>query len=315
MSSAAVEVLADLEAKSDGLEIARVLDVLRPRAVRIELGCSSLGRVMLALPAIEAVVRRFSEARFEIRAREPGLYLLREHFGPGSETHADLVVDLAPRARQGAHWDEARRSLFVPACPYPWRTQHATAHFADGATSAGFFADSARVELRLTRRTRARAVRLVREHYGIERPLIAILGRGGGFGARRFDAVAAGLADRIGAEVLDLDSLDAPIPVRAAALALCAVCVGDSGGFAHVAAAVGAPVVTVHGRACPLRHGPASRSGAAVFATCREPLRHRPLDSRQRRCLQCLEPNRVLDVAEKIAAQRWPRDRLKRFWP
>ena len=314
----AVHVLHDLEARSDGLDLARLLDELRPRAVRIDLGSSDCGRAIAALPAIDAVARRFPRARFAFGGRRAVRELLSEHLRQTvvvADEHPELHVDLRPSVRRAATWDARASRLRVPACPYPWRLQHASAHFSDGAISAGLPAESDSIALGLSRQTRLAASRLVRERAGLGRPLVAALPRAGGWGKSRFAAVLSSLRARIGAEVLDIDALDAPLPVRAAALALCAVCVGDSGGLAHVAAAAGAPIVAIHGRACPLRHGPASRSGAAVFARCRDSVRHRPSAWRDHRCLECLSPTRVIQVAEGLAAEHWPRDWLRRILP
>jgi hypothetical protein len=101
--------------------------------------------------------------------------------------------------------------------------------------------------------------------------------------------------------------------VRAALTGLAAVCVGDNDDWAHVAAAAGAPTVIAHGPSSPVGTGPASRLGASVFTTkgtCDE-CRSAP----GRRCLACLEPSRVARVAEDLAAQRWPLDRLLRILP
>jgi ADP-heptose:LPS heptosyltransferase len=99
--------------------------------------------------------------------------------------------------------------------------------------------------------------------------------------------------------------------VGAALLALAAVCIGDDAGWAHVAAAVGAPTVTLHGKTSPLYSGPATRHGAALFTTRGACEACAP----GKRCLSCLDPDRVADVAEDLSARRWPLDRVMRLLP
>lgn len=312
---ASVEILRDLEARSDGLALSRRLDTLAPRSVRIDLGASSVGRAMLALPVIDAVRRRFPDARLELSGRARVCALIGEHLGRRLERAAgapDLIVDVCPAARRAASFDEAARRLKVPACPYPWRSQHASAHFADGATCSGLGAADVAPELRLSSATRRAGVRWVKAEFGLGRPLVVVLWRARGWGRARLFGVARELADRMRGVVIDARERRAPITVRAAVLGLSAVCVGDSGGLAHLAAATGAPVVTVHGRACPLRHGPATPAGVAVFASCREPVAHRASEARGARCLECLKSDCVLEVAERLAAEHWPRDWLRK---
>ena len=145
---------------------------------------------------------------------------------------------------------------------------------------------------------------------------------GRGWGTDKLAAMLARLTARIGAAGVVVGDVDVPGAARvresdpavtAALLALASVCVGDDDDWAHVGAAVGAPVVTVHGESSPVAFGPASRHGAAAYTTrgtcdaC--------VASPGRRCLACLAPEKVAGVAEELAASGWPWDRLARVMP
>jgi len=312
-----LRALDDLEAFSDGAPLARELASLRPRSLTIDLGSSSLGRAVAALAAVEAVLTTFPEASLQVVALSPARELLEEHLrarGRSLSASGELVIDLVPGVRHSAALvdDGGVPRLRVPAAPYGHRLQHAFAHFADGAAVAGLSPDWRRPELALEARTRSAARSIVRAQHGLGKPLVAALRSN----ADSFDfrGVLVMLRERIGAEELVLAE-ELPAPIRAAALALVAVAVGSPGDWSAVAAAVGAPVVTVHGRACPVRHGPASERGTAVYRRCRVPALHGAQASRELRCVRCVPPTLVASAAEQLSAERWPVDRLVRFLP
>jgi hypothetical protein len=306
---AAIRLLDDLEATTDGAPLARILDRLNPAGITVDLGSSSLARAVHALPVIDAALRRFPRASVCVEADSPARELLEEHVGERLGDSGELVIDLRPGLRRSARFEPPR--LFVPAAPYPWRSQHAFAHFADGAAVAGLCPDWTRPRLALTDSTRRSARRLVRELFGLRRPLVTILP-----GPSRFDfgGVLQALSERLGARELLLPPEVSPA-VRAAGLGFAAVAVGEPRGWSDVAAAAGSPIVTLHGRDCPVRFGPASERGVALFARCRLPEQHRAPRSRDLRCLDCLAEERVVDAAERLAAERWPMDRLSRILP
>jgi ADP-heptose:LPS heptosyltransferase len=155
-------------------------------------------------------------------------------------------------------------------------------------------------------------------------PMVALLPspEGRGWGADKLAAVLARMKAKIGAAGIVVGDVDVAGATRvpesdptatAALLALASVCVGDDDDWAHVGAAVGAPVVIVHGESSPVAFGPSSRHGAAAYTTrgtcdlC--------VASPGRRCLACLAPDKVADIAEELAASGWPWDRLARVMP
>jgi hypothetical protein len=326
-----IHILGDAEARVAGMQLARALAALSPERVKVDLGASSLRRAVWSLPVIDAVADAFPHASLRVVAEGDAARILGAHRPrvekKGDRTSpnlAELRVDLAPDVRLACL--ESRggvTTLGVPAMPYPHRLQHASAHAVDGGQIAGLPAQACAPRLRLhawvRREARAACSALAGRRGG---PFMVLAPGPGGWSPASFAFVAARLGDRIGARAFVMGDIEiAGVPrlpdldpaVHAALMGLAAVCVADDGDWAHVAAAVGAPTVIAHGPSSPVCSGPASRFGASVFTTkgsCDE-CRAAP----GRRCLVCLDPVRVTRVAEELAAQRWPVDRLLRLMP
>jgi hypothetical protein len=222
---------------------------------------------------------------------------------------------MTPSVRAVPRWIEGDPPrVRVSSCPFPERVQHASEHWIDGALAAGFEPVRGRPTLRLLPHHWKEGSRLLRELAGLS-PVVILVPRSGGWSSERFRRVAATLQERMGLQPLELEVLcrhGRDSGVVAACLGLAAVVVGDAGGWSDVAAALGTAVVTVHGRSSPELHGPSSDLGAALFATCKRPDRHFPSSARDNRCLRCLRPRPVADMAEEVAARRWPWDWVSR---
>jgi ADP-heptose:LPS heptosyltransferase len=272
---------------------------------------------------------RFPEAELRVFARPDVQCLLSPYQRSAQLGAAGLASELEIRlgqsgqpARLEAHG--ARQRLLVPDAPYPARLQHASAHAVDAAQAAGLPARAARPRLRIEPSVHKQARALCRRLAGggLGGPLVVLTPGLGGWSTACFAQVAKQLAERIGARSVVLGEREVPGAVHspvgdpaltAALLALAAVCVGDDGDWSHVAAAVGAPTLIVHGDSSPDHSGPSCRRGVSAFTTsgtCAQCLQHVG-----RRCLSCLEPLKVTALAERLAARRWPLDRLQRVLP
>jgi len=302
------QLLDDVEPRLSGVAIADALAHLRPTRIRLDLGRSTLREAIWALPAIDSISLRFPSCAVAVAATPVAARLIASHLGPraapdGGEP-AQLHIDLAPSALRAARLDGDR--LAVPSAPFPARRQHASAHRIDGARTAGFDPADEAPSLRLDPAARAGARRSARGG-----PLVALLA-----GHRRarwphLDEARRLVERHLGATFLVPSPRDDP-EATASLLSLCAVCIADDTGWGHVAAAVGAPVVMVHGPTSPDWSGPASPDGVSLFTTrCTCP----PPRPRGARCLACLDAQRVAAVAERLAADRWPWDRLRRLLP
>jgi hypothetical protein len=324
-----VHVLEDCEARVSGLSLARALSRLQPARVTVELGSASLRRAIWNLPLIEAVALRFPEAELRISARSAVARLLAPYQRPlprrARGLAGELEIQLAESGQPARlEAESARQRLIVPDAPYPARLQHASAHAVDAAQAAGLPARASRPCLRIEPRVHKQARALCRRLAGgsLGGPLVVLSPEPGGWSAGCFGRVLALLTERIGARGVVLGELEVPGAVRlpaadpalaAALLALAAVCVGDDGDWAHVAAAVGTPTLIVHGDTSPDHSGPSCRHGVSAFTTkgsCALCLRQSG-----RRCLPCLDPLKVTALAERLSARRWPLDRLQRVLP
>lgn len=113
------------------------------------------------------------------------------------------------------------------------------------------------------------------------------------------EALADGVvaASRGAAARLDLPTLpDLAGAVRGARLVLA----GDTGA-AHLAVALGVPVVALHGPTDPARHGPWGAPAAALFVRLPCSFCHRRMEE-PKACLQALAPARVVERALELLA-------------
>lgn len=318
-------VLTEIEARSDALPLRRQLDALQPAVVELCFGQSSLGRSVLALPALAGVTARFPAARLVVSGRPSVRDVLKMHLQQTGSVvtdteSADLVIDFSPRAKHEARLlDGPPPRLWIPHMPYPARVQHGFRHFSDGARSAGLEPPVAAPRLRLSAEARSRA-RAVAQRLAPGGPLVLIAARRGGWPASFFAEACRDLEQRIGSRAANLGThpvegvprLRESAVVRASLFELASVVIADARGVAHLAAACGAAVASLHGRACPARHAPAARLSAALYSKCRAPKTHRPSPARDQRCPRCLLPSTVVTAAERLAARRWPWDRVAR---
>jgi ADP-heptose:LPS heptosyltransferase len=328
-----VTVLEDVAFRVDGL---RFLEHA-PRScddVVLDLSRCSLAQGIWALPALDAIAAQMPAARLAVLANDDLAHLLVAHLrslrpllsqaqsvvrmeaGRAVPPRA-LSIELSPHPTTRPRLSPERDRLRVPSRPFPKRIQHAWGHWVDGARACGFDARAARPKLRLDDRDARRSARSwLRERFGRRgRTLIALLPSANddaSWGIDRFAQAGRELATRLDASLLcrgaqvpgatALDDLD--IVTAAHVLSLVAVAIGDVDGLVHVAAAVGAAAVSLHGDASAEEHGAASELGAAVSTDrCRCTI-PRP------GCVACIAPARVIDVAEQLAGQRWPWDRL-----
>ena len=324
-----VTVLEDVAFRVDGLRFREQAPRSRDN-VLLDLSECSLAQGIWALPALDAIAAQLPAARLAVLADDDLAHLLVVHLRsqrhqvtrlePGSSApRRSLSIELSPRLTTRARLSRERDRIRVPSRPFPKREQHAWGHWVDGARACGFDARAARPKLRLGDRSSgpARAARSwLREHFGRRgRTLIALLPSESGnasWGIERFAQIGRELEARLDASLLcrgaqvpgaaSLDELD--IVTAAHVLAFVAVAIGDADGLVHLAAAVGAAAVSLHGEGSPEEHGAASELGAAIAADrCRCTI-SRP------GCLACIAPARVVDVAEQLAGRRWPWDRL-----
>jgi glycosyl transferase family 9 (putative heptosyltransferase) len=307
-----------------------------PAEIVVHLGRSSLRRSIWALPAIDAALRRFDRAAVTWSASPLVRSLLEGHLeAKRSSAHVvaptprglrlDLLLDGAPLATPALRPGRSSFPLRVRAAYHVGDGIHLAARWARGASNAGLDPASERPALALPASARRHAQGLAHALAGRwNRPLVALLPARRPhrrWGAPAMASLARTLRKRFGARVFvwppepiegcSLPSAFLPPVSAAALLSLTALCVGDDDGWAHVAAAVGAPTLTVHGPTCPVRSGPASALGAAVGAPpCRTGEHPR---GPARRCLRCLEPSDLLDLAEQLVMKRRPHDLVARW--
>jgi ADP-heptose:LPS heptosyltransferase len=337
---ARVTVLEDVAFRVDGLRFFEHLPrsvANGAQAVTLDLSACSVAEGMWALPALEAIAAQLPRTRFEVQAERELEALLRAHLeakkhrvarsnARSNEDAGGLVIELAPRFTMRPRIlreDADRHRIVVPSRPFPKRRQHAWGHWVDGARACGFDAVAARPKLRFDDPGARRSAReWRRERFGRRgRTLVALLpsprasahdGSNTSWGIERFAALGRVLEARLGAALLcrgaqipgaiALDELD--IVTAAHVLAVAAVAIGDADGLVHVAAAAGSAAVSLHGDAPAEERGVASELGAAISADrCR-------CEVPRAGCLACIAPARVADVAERLAGQRWPWDRI-----
>jgi ADP-heptose:LPS heptosyltransferase len=327
-----LHLLGNADAAVIGLSLRERLEALRPDTVRVDFVRSGLREAMWSLPLIDALSRRFLDASISFRGSEDTVALLDAHLcgtwkvARSRRVRIDspgLIVEL-----KGARTTRARLvlgrtdRLVIPSAPFPRRQQHASAHRIDGGLAAGLDVSPNAPVLRLPDSLHLEARSLARKLAGRSSgPLVGlIVGERGGWGPERFAGVLAELVERIGARGIAIgsarikgavhlpDTLSPPL--RAALLRRCAVCVGDDTGWSHVAAAVGAPIAILHGATDPLQSGPASAVVESVYTSL---CHHRRRAGA--RCLACLSIEKVAAISERLAATRWPWDRIERLLP
>ena len=342
MTRARVTVLEDVAFRVDGQRF-REHVVGAYTEVILDLSTCSLAQGIWALPAIDAIAAQTPARRLAVHADDDLAALVVAHLraqGTDVSRHVSsdmarqvssslartieeppraLVVELSPRASMRPHLSRnpaALRRLHVPSRPFPKRLQHAWGHWVDGVRACGFDARAARPQLCLRAEDAAR--RWLRERFGRRgRTLVALLpsdsASEASWGVERFAEVGRELESRLGAALLchavrvpgavPFDHLD--IVTAAHVLGFVAVAVGDAkGGLVHVAAAAGAGALSLHGDSSPEESGAASELGAAISAErCRCP-------ETRAGCLACIDTATVALVAERLAARRWPWDRL-----
>lgn len=327
-----IHVVEGAEARVAGLPLAAQLRAIAPNDITLRLSGGRVSDAVWSLPVVDAIVGAFPRARLRVEGDGDAARILRTHlalrawrsFASAWRSRSALTVHLASLARDARlERTDAGAELIVPRAPYPTRVQHASAHTVDGAQTAGLSAKFAPPRLRLDplRAHEGRVILRARAKRA-RGPIVLLLPERGGFPAASYAKVADALVETIGAATFTLGAIDVPgvatldehdVLRRAGLLSLAAVCIGDDGDLAHLAAATGAPTLIVHGPTSPTRTGPAASLGASVFTTrgtcegCEA--------SPGRRCLACLEPARVAKVAEDLAARRWPMDRLLRWLP
>ncbi|HEY2410123.1 MAG TPA: glycosyltransferase family 9 protein [Polyangiaceae bacterium] len=334
-----IHVLEDSEARVSGMGLARALSRLLPARVTIQLGAASLRRALWSLPVIEAIASTFVQAELRIRARPEVARLLAAYERPAPvasrlsselDVHLEQVEDEptanfeASSVRAALESTGASHRLTVPAAPFPAHQQHAAAHAVDGAQVAGLPARMYEPRLRIGSQERREARALCRALAGgnFGGPLAVLAPAAGGWSPASFARVLERLREQIGAVGIVVGSLDVPGVRRvvttdpalvAAMLELAAICIGDDGDWAHVAAAAGAPTLIVHGHTSPVYSGPLCRHSVSAFTTNGDCERCRA--DQGRRCLACLDPSKVGELAEELSSRRWPFDRLERMMP
>ncbi|MBL9008046.1 MAG: hypothetical protein JNJ46_27560 [Myxococcales bacterium] len=312
------------------------LDEVRAGQLCLSLGRLGVASAVWALPVLDAVLRRFRHSSVEILASPTVTALLRMHCEDlghpclPTENHSQsLHIRLLPGAglpryrQKGSVHQLSLRMRGGRALGFAPLDQPAAAALQDCAFMAGFDPDGSPPRLRLPKQLQA----VARHRYrtlcaAAGGPLIALLPAHNprhSYGAERLWDVGQRLAARIGGTVIQLGGPPSRGPavaraaqdagLAAALLHLCAVAISDDIGWAHVAAAVGAPVATVFTRNNPLRHGPVSRHSAVLWASssrCPHAVNKvGPL------CRDCVSVEEVFVAAERVAAESWPRDRLR----
>ncbi len=324
-----VTVLEDVAFRVDGLRWREQASIARDEVV-FDLADCSLAQGLWTIPALDGIAAAMPAARLFVRADGDLAELIvahlraqRHHAVRLSRSSAPapraLWIELSPRVTTRPRLSRDGDHVRVPSRPFPRRMQHAWGHWVDGARACGFDARATRPQLLLRDREQARAARRwVRERFGRGgRTLIALLpsassSHASSWGVPRFVELGRELASRLDASLLcqgalvpgatSLDDLD--IVTTAYVLGLVAVAIGDADGVVHLAAAVGASAVSLHGEGSAAEEGVASELGAAISAD-------RCLCSTPRSgCLACIAPSRVAVVAEQLAGRRWPWDRL-----
>jgi hypothetical protein len=327
-----LRLLSNIDARIAGAERAAVLATQAPATVAIDLGPSDLRRGCFALVAVDAIAAQFPHARFQVVATSDLRALLEEHIAEryrlaARDAKPALVVDCSPGRGGNASLDlsSAPPRLTVPATR-PGVRVHGSDGFAMGCHAAGLaHVGDAPPRLRLSAQSRREARRWLARHVGIRGALVGrIEARGPRTTYPRLDRVMQELDDRIGIIAVQLDerarrgamSLPATMPPsqRAAVATMCAVCVGDECGWAHIAAAAGAAVVTIHSDSDPITTAPAARDARGVWRECTVPDAHPARVHAGAPCADCLAAQEVVTVAEQLAAQRFPWDRLARVW-
>ena len=298
----------------------QVLNEVNPARIEFDLRALDLRQSMWSLPSIDAFASRFPSASCDVLARPPARELLRAHLeGRTGAATPCLRVIFAPRASMIVAVEGLE--LTLPLMLRGSNGGHLCARRSEPAAACGLEVSPLAPALELTRAARREARDYLLSIAGtFGGPLIVVVA--GSDPSRSWShpsmrAAVGQLRERIGGIVVQVEgpaihSSIRQIPplhpcVMAAFVALSAVCMGDDTGWAHVAAAVKAPVVTVHGRTDPDLWGPVGHgTGAAYTADC-------SCGSRTRRCLVCLRPEPVVELAEKLAAERWPWDRIARW--
>ncbi|MBI5532810.1 MAG: glycosyltransferase family 9 protein [Deltaproteobacteria bacterium] len=331
-----LQLLERIDARFAAGNAQEALERACPGRVILDLGAIDLRQTMWSLPVVDAFRARFPGAVFEARGPDPQRALVAAHLPDSPRTHPALtrpivIVSFSPHpaSRVRVHEAQGTLDLVLPRALLGTRAGHECVRCVEPAQALGLDPSPLAPSLQLPswrrREGRALARSLTRRAGG---PLVALLPGGDAtdcWKTEHFRAAALELQGRIGGVALQWGG-DAPIDrsirlverqhpcVLAALLSQCAVCIADDNGWAHVAAAVDAPIITVHGATDPDVSGPVSRWSAAVWTTEGE-CESCENSTGKRRCLRCLAPGPVTDIAEKLAAERWPWDRLARWLP
>lgn len=335
-------LLSNVNSRVAGHRLDRDLKHMEPRRLFVEMGEIPLATAVWVLPVLDTLLRRFRSSNVSLRARPEVEPIFREHVRQqrrgrgrpvwvrGSRAAGTLTVRLSRKTGAPRLTTEGNHATLVLRRPSHCPSDlHQTGRWVDACYAGGLHPSNAAPRLRLSfrvrREARATARELTREHHG---PLVALMPGGElprYWGTPAHEELIRLLSSRIGGTFVQLGGLAMEgatvLPstlspaVRAALLGTCSVAIGDNVGEAHLCAAVGTPVVIMHGHTDPTSRGPCASNGASCWSPARGCALCADLDPGPERCLGCLPASHVARVAERLAATRWPWDRLKRWIP
>lgn len=314
------------------------LAAVRPDSLIFDLGRHGVRHAAWALPIVDALLARFPAPALAIAGPPTAAALLSAHVAARGRLAArpavgrSLTIELVPRAGpprirpDGPGW-----RLWLPrqggrCVAFSPMGRHAAAMLGDSGFMAGLDVRDAAPILQLPAALSAAARRLRGQLCAARgAPLIALLpvrDRRGQLDLESLWQAGDALAERIGGTVVQVGGPPAPAgrgprvdragaaaPLAAALLRLSAVSLSEDSGWCHVAAACEAPVAAVFGRSDPIRQGPVSARAAVLWADAGD---CGGCDRQGRaRCLRCVPRARWVAAAEQVAAEHWPRDRLR----
>lgn len=283
--------------------------------VTVDLSRVDIADAVAALPVLDAAAKLAGPLR--LVTDDAGVHAtLGPHFtahrGPRTAAGPQLHLTLAPEP--GAEARDRHFSADTPLRLRPLLTpdpdrQSAYLAWTYGAMAAGLPVEAAPPRLRLPLQQRRAARQWLRQRRLPSSPLVAVRQRTTNRALTDLlRAALDGLHRRIGTATLWLH--EEPGAPAVGGLLGCALCISDDAAWANTAAALGVPAIVVQ---CPADPAAArGRHGLEPLQWGRRHQRELQVIRQRFRFAHDANPKNLVDLAEQLAAVRWPRDTLFR---